>query len=61
VSLPIPQPGLVIRYSYLWSAEAQAGKEEGTKDRPCAIILVFAGEQGRQRVRVSAGQPLAAA
>jgi hypothetical protein len=52
VSLPTPQPGLVIRYSYLWSAEAQAGKEEGTKDRPCAIILVLAGEQGRQRVRV---------
>ena len=36
---PTPQPGLVIRYSYLWSREAAAGREEGVKDRPCAIVL----------------------
>lgn len=52
MSLPIPQPGLVIRYSYLWSAEAQAGKEEGAKDRPCAVILVIVDEKGQRRVRV---------
>ena len=36
---PAPEPGLVIRYSYLWQDEAEAGHEEGLKDRPCAIVL----------------------
>ena len=36
--LPDPIPGLVIRYSYLWHSEHLAGREEGQKDRPCAII-----------------------
>jgi hypothetical protein len=40
VSWPAPQPGLVVRYSYLWEREAQLGREEGVKDRPCAILLV---------------------
>jgi hypothetical protein len=35
-----PKPGLVIRYDFLWKAEEQAGRTEGRKDRPCAIILV---------------------
>jgi hypothetical protein len=39
VSLPKPEPGLVIRYSYLWRAEYLRGQEEGVKDRPCAIVL----------------------
>jgi len=39
VTLPKPEPGLVIGYSYLWKREALAGLEEGRKDRPCAIIL----------------------
>jgi len=39
VSLPKPEPGLVIRYSYLWAREHREGREDGTKDRPCAIIL----------------------
>jgi len=39
VSLPKPEPGLVIRYSYLWRAEHLRGQEEGVKDRPCAIVL----------------------
>ena len=30
---------MVIHYSYLWHREAQAGQEEGRKDRPCAIVL----------------------
>ncbi len=38
--LPEPEVGLVISYSYLWSNEYQAGKVEGLKNRPCAIILV---------------------
>jgi hypothetical protein len=37
--LPKPEPGLVIRYSYLWSREYLEGRQEGVKDRPCAIIL----------------------
>lgn len=40
MSFPTPVPGLVIRYSYLWRAEARRGQEEGVKDRPCAVILV---------------------
>jgi hypothetical protein len=39
VSLPKPEPGLVIRYAYLWRAEHQRGQEEGVIDRPCAIVL----------------------
>jgi hypothetical protein len=41
VNWPAPQPGLVICYSYLWEAEAREGREEGVKDRPCAVILVI--------------------
>ncbi|MEI7668621.1 MAG: hypothetical protein WCJ33_00885 [Pseudomonadota bacterium] len=29
---------MVIRYSYLWHSEFTAGREEGIKDRPCAIV-----------------------
>lgn len=39
MSLPKPEPGLVIRYAYLWRAEHLRGQEEGVKDRPCAIVL----------------------
>lgn len=35
----IPEPGLVISYSYLWRHEYAKGKEEGRKIRPCVIIL----------------------
>ena len=37
--LPTPEPGLVICYAYLWRSDFEQGKEEGVKDRPCAIIL----------------------
>lgn len=37
--IPIPEPGLVISYAYLWHREHQAGQDEGRKDRPCAIVL----------------------
>ena len=39
MSWPEPRAGLVIRYSYLWQSEADAGRDEGVKDRPCAIVL----------------------
>lgn len=39
MNLPIPKPGLVIRYSFLWSNEEAQGAVEGAKDRPCAIVV----------------------
>jgi hypothetical protein len=39
VTLPGPEPGLVISYSYVWDHEGQVGREEGRKDRPCVIAL----------------------
>jgi hypothetical protein len=48
----VPVPGLVIRYSYLWSAEHARGQEEGVKDRPCAIIFTTANDAGDQVVTV---------
>lgn len=44
--LPEPTPGLVIGYSYLWEAEFRAGREEGTKDRPCAVVIASRTEDG---------------
>jgi hypothetical protein len=52
VSLPVPEVGLFIRYSYLWKSEAEQGREEGGKDRPCAIVLVLFDQADRQLVRV---------
>lgn len=37
--IPDPFPGLVISYSYLWRKDYLTGQEEGSKDRPCAIVL----------------------
>ena len=39
MNLPVPRPGLVIRYGFLWSKERAKGATEGVKDRPCAIIV----------------------
>lgn len=39
MTFPAAKPGLVIRYSFLWSHEKDAGAEEGSKDRPCAIVI----------------------
>jgi hypothetical protein len=41
VALPEPQAGLVIRYSYLWHSEFLEGREDGVKDRPCAIVAAI--------------------
>ncbi len=43
---PTPRAGLVIRYSYLWRREAEAGRDEGVKDRPCAIVVAVKTEAG---------------
>ena len=52
MSLPTPRPGLVIRYSYLWAREHELGREEGVKDRPCAVLLATRIDDGDLRVIV---------
>ena len=52
MTLAAPEAGLVIRYAYLWLREHRAGREEGTKDRPCAIILAVRGHEGETQVLV---------
>jgi hypothetical protein len=52
VPFPEPVPGLVIRYSYLWAEEYGGGREEGVKERPCAIILVGTEDSGERVVTV---------
>jgi hypothetical protein len=55
VPLPkTPFPGMVVRYSFLWSSEAIAGETKGRKDRPCVIVIAIRrAADGRLRVRVS--------
>ncbi len=52
MNLPKPEPGLVIRYSYLWLREHREGSEEGVKDRPCAIIAATMERDGHTQVIV---------
>ena len=52
MAFPTPVPGLVIRYSFLWSHEARAGADEGSKDRPCAVLLSLRNQGGRDIVTV---------
>lgn len=52
MSFPEPYPGLVIRYSYLWKREHDQGREEGSKDRPCAIVMSVVNEDGEQELLV---------
>lgn len=53
MQLPNPRPGMVIRYAYLWRDEADQGREEGAKDRPCVIVLVVQQDEDTVRVRVA--------
>ncbi len=52
MSLPKPEPGLVISYSYLWAAEYAKGAEEGLKNRPCAIVTARQVTNGREVITV---------
>lgn len=52
MTFPSPQPGLVIRYSYLWAHEHDQGREEGVKDRPCAVLLSTRTDDDELRVIV---------
>ncbi len=53
MTLAEPECGLVISYSYLWRHEYKAGKVEGAKNRPSAIILVVKTEDNSQKVTVA--------
>ncbi len=51
--VPKPVPGLIIRYSYLWRREYLEGRDDGQKDRPCAIIAALRrSENGETRALV---------
>ncbi len=45
-------PGLGIRCSYLWKNESDAGREDGIKDRPWAVVLAMKDDDSRTRVLV---------
>lgn len=53
MALPEPENGLVISYSYLWRYESENGQVEGTKNRPCAIIVVIHQEDDSKIVTVA--------
>ena len=44
--LPDPELGLVVSYSYLWYHERNKGRDEGTKTRPCVIVLAAEHQAG---------------
>ncbi len=52
MSLPEPHAGLVIRYSYLWKREFDAGRDEGPKDRSYAVVMAVLDEDGDSEVWV---------
>ena len=54
MSLPTPEPGLVIPYAYLWRHEHRKGQEEGRKVRPSVIVLAVQNSKcGAPRVTVA--------
>jgi hypothetical protein len=52
VTIALPKPGKVIRYSYLWHNEHRTGQEEGLKDRPCAVVMSLLTASGDTRLIV---------
>lgn len=50
MEIPTPQAGLVFHYSYLWHNQQKQGLEEGTKERPCAVVLAIETAEGKMRV-----------
>lgn len=49
---PTPRVGQIIRYSYLWRHQAARGAEEGSKDRPCVIVVALAKDEGGTQIVV---------
>lgn len=41
---PAPCVGLVICYDYLWKSENLKGRQDGSKDRPTAVVVAPAGK-----------------
>jgi len=52
MNIPEPRAGMVISYSYLWAREARQGRDEGSKYRPCAIVLSTDAADGKKRVQI---------
>lgn len=50
---PVPIPGLVIRYAYLWKREADRGQIEGQKHRPCVVVVCVEEIDGEKIVTVA--------
>ena len=50
---PVPIPGLVIRYAYLWKRDADRGQIEGQKHRPCVVVLCVEEVDGEKVVTVA--------
>lgn len=50
---PEPVPGLVIRYEYLWHDERLRDREEGTKARPCMVVVAVRREAAATLVTVA--------
>ena len=46
MSLPVPEPGLVIPYAYLWRHEQRKGLDEGRKVRPAVVVLTVQNAAG---------------
>ena len=53
VELPAPEAGLVIRYGFVWRSQADAGREDAGKSRPCAIVVVVLREEKSAIVTVT--------
>lgn len=53
MTLPKPEGGLVLSYSYLWRSESESGRTEGVKDRPCVVVLVTRREGDNNWVTVA--------
>ncbi|HLJ97971.1 MAG TPA: type II toxin-antitoxin system PemK/MazF family toxin [Gemmataceae bacterium] len=51
--LPDPYPGLVICYAHLWYDQHRLAQEEGSKDRPCVVVLSVTSEDGDTAVTVA--------
>lgn len=52
MDIPSPKPAQVIRYAYLWADEHEAGREEGVKDRPAAVVMTMLVDERAERVVV---------
>lgn len=53
MALPKPEPGLVVRYDYLWAREAAKGLRHG-KERPACLIVTYErGDAGVDAILVA--------